>query len=54
MPFATTWMELEHAMLSEIVRERQIPFDCIHIWNLRNKGAKEKYLKKATNQGTDS
>ena len=26
-PFATTWMELEGVILSEISRERQIPFD---------------------------
>ena len=26
-PFATTWMELEGVILSEINQERQIPFD---------------------------
>ena len=35
LPFATTWMELECAMLSEI-RERQI-YDFTHMWNLRYK-----------------
>ena len=39
LPFATMWVELECIMLSEIsqVRERQIPFDFTHMWNLRNK-----------------
>ena len=36
LPFATTWMELDNIMLSE-VRERQIPYDFTHMWNLRNK-----------------
>ena len=30
------WMELECIMLSEI-RERQIPYDVTHMWNLRKK-----------------
>ena len=29
LPFATTWMELQGIMLSEI-RERQIPYDFTH------------------------
>ena len=33
MPFAATWMELEALTLSEI-RERQMPYDITHIWNL--------------------
>ena len=33
LPFATTWMELEYIMLSEI-RERQISYDFTHMWNL--------------------
>ena len=36
LPFATTWMEVECVMLSKIVRERQIPYDFTHMWNLRN------------------
>ena len=36
LPFATTWMELECVMLSEI-RERQISYDFTHMWNLRYK-----------------
>ena len=36
MPFAPTWMELETLTLSENKpeRERQIPYDISHIWNL--------------------
>ena len=30
-------MEVESIMLREIVRERQIPYDFTHMWNLRNK-----------------
>jgi len=38
LSFATTWMELESRMISEkSVRERQIPNDFTHMWNLRNK-----------------
>ena len=35
LPFATIWMELEGIMLSEISgRERQIPNDLTHLWNI--------------------
>ena len=44
LPFTTTWMQLESIMLSDNnsvrerqVRERQIPYDFTHMWNLRNK-----------------
>ena len=33
MPFAATWMDLGVIILSE-VRERQIPHDITHMWNL--------------------
>ena len=36
LPFVTTWMDLEHIMLSEI-RERQILYEFTYIWNLKNK-----------------
>ena len=36
LPFATTWMELEGIMLSEI-RERQISYDFTHMRTLRDK-----------------
>jgi len=54
LPFATTWMELESIMLSEInqVREGQMPYDFTHMWNLRNKTNEKK--EKAINQETDS
>ena len=38
--FATVWMDLENIMLSEISqseKERQIPYDFTHMWNLMNK-----------------
>ena len=36
LPFATTWMELEGIMLSEI-RERQKSYDITHMRTLRDK-----------------
>lgn len=34
---ATTWLDLEDAMLSEISQtERQIPYDTTYTWNLKN------------------
>ena len=36
LPFATTWVELEGIMLSEI-RERQISYDFTHVRTLRDK-----------------
>ena len=33
MPFASTWIELETLIPSE-VRERQITYNITHIWNL--------------------
>ena len=37
MPFATTWMDLEIIMLSEVKsdRERQILYDIAYMWNLK-------------------
>ena len=36
MPLASTWMEPETLILSEVKseRERQIPYDITYIWNL--------------------
>ena len=37
LPFATTWMELEGIMLSEISQsEKDIYFHSYEMWNLRN------------------
>ena len=39
LPFATTWMDLEGIMLSEINksdREKQIPYDFTYMWNLNS------------------
>ena len=37
MPLATTWMQLEFLILSEIKseRKRQIPYDITYMWNLK-------------------
>ena len=40
LPVATTWMELEGIMLSEISqpgREIQVPNDFTHMWHIRTK-----------------
>ena len=38
LPSATVWMDTENIMLSGISsRERQIPCDFTHMWNLMNK-----------------
>ena len=42
LPFATTWMELEGIMLSELVRERQISYDFTHMRTLRHRTDKHK------------
>ena len=35
MPFAATWMGLGIITLSQSERERQIPYDITHKWNLK-------------------
>ena len=37
MPFATTWMDLEIIILSEVKsdRKRQISYDITYMWNLK-------------------
>ena len=35
LPFTATWMDLENIILSE-VRERQILYNIIYMWNLKN------------------
>ena len=35
-PFASTWMELEVIMLSEISGERQLSYGFTYMWNIRN------------------
>ena len=43
LPFATTWMDVEGIMLSEVKsdRERQILYDITYMWNLKNKQTSE-------------
>ena len=39
LPFATTWMDLERIMLSEISQKKTNTL--CYIWNLKNKNKKE-------------
>lgn len=34
-PFATTWVNLDGIRLSDIDRERQIPYEFPHMWNIK-------------------
>ena len=52
LPFATIQMALESKNLSAQVRERQIPYDFTHMWNLRNKT--KQTMQMETEQKTDS
>ena len=36
LPFAATWMDIENIILSKSDRERQILYDIIYMWNLKN------------------
>ena len=46
LPFAVTWMDLEHIMLSEISQTRQTNTVCFtYIWNLINKTKHLEYSK---------
>jgi len=48
LPFATTWIDLEGIMLSEIrQRERQILYVITYMWNLKSKQT-SKYNKNET------
>ena len=47
MPLATTWMELENIMLSEI-RERQIPYYFTHIGIYGKEKERERKTKNHT------
>ena len=47
----TTWMDLEHIILSEMLdRERQIAQHLTYMWNLRNK-TKQKLTQIQTTNG---
>ena len=37
LPFATTWMDLQGIMLSEISQTREVAYDFTYMWNLKNK-----------------
>ena len=53
MPFATTWMELETLILSEISQkgkdQYQIPYDSTYNWNLIS--STNEYLHRKENHG---
>ena len=47
MPFATARIELEYnSEQNKSVRERQIPYDFNHMWNLRNKTSEHRGRRK--------
>ena len=48
MPFAATWMDLENNILKS-VRQTQISYDIIHMWNVKN----EKNYNLFTNKYTE-
>ena len=51
LPFAMMWMELAYcAERNKSVRERQIPHDFTHMWNLRNKT--DEYIEKKKDRQT--
>ena len=37
LPFATTWMDLEHTLLSKTKVERKITYNFTYMWNLKIK-----------------
>ena len=47
MPFAAIWMHLEIVLLSE-VREGEISYDILHLWNLKRKNTNEPPYKTET------
>ena len=49
LPFATTWMDLEGTVLSEISQiEKETPDDFSHLWNTKKK--KKNKRNKSTNK----
>ena len=44
MPFAAIWMDLEIIILKE-VNQRQISYDIIYMWNLKQNDTKELIYK---------
>ena len=54
LPFATTWMNLEGIMLTEISQtEKDKYYVLSHIWNLKKK-KKNEYKKTDTNSDTEN
>lgn len=37
MPFAKAWLDLEIIIRRKPDRERQVPYDSTHVWNLKTK-----------------
>ena len=46
MPFATTWMNLETVMLSEVIQTQKDRYDIAHMWNLKKRGQDTNELTK--------
>ena len=37
MPFVATQMNLQIIILSEVIRQRQVSYDIVYMWNLKKK-----------------
>ena len=46
MPFATTWMNLETVMLSEVIQTQKDRYDIAYMWNLKKRGQDTNELTK--------
>ena len=53
MPFAATWIDLEIIILSK-VRQRQISYDNIHMWNLIFKNHRNELIYKTKTESQTS
>ena len=53
LPFATTWMDLEGTVLSEISQiEKETPDDFSHLWNTKKKKKRNKSTNKKAKANT--
>ena len=52
MPFATTWMDLEGIMLSEICQKEKEKYDLVYMWNLKGNDANELIYRTETDSQT--
>ena len=52
MPFAATWMNLEHVILNEVsqTEKEKCPYDITYIWNLKRNYRPELIKQKETHR----